>query len=931
MKVYFLLIISLFSTVLSQSSSLYYHKTPSDINTGEPIEISQLLFTDLGIEQGMLYFRNKGKMSYQEVAMRFVDGKWVGLIPGDRVTPIGIEYLTVLTQFDGGRIALPLIDNPFDNPLVININAGDSSSKIRKTKSSIKSDSEILILAPENGSFQKSNELVISVSLFNSPEVDQKSFQIYIDDVDFTQETVIFGDVLSLVPNMDLGIGLHKIKILFKTTYGIPLSPLEWSFSTSKGLSSLSESFSYKGSLVRKKSSNTASKITINEDQFNLRLEAEAGWVKGKYSLKTSSRNSKYAQPLDRRSLSLQITDYLRIERGDVYPSISPLILDGKRVNGRYTKADLNYGFGFNGIDLFGRTFLDFKLKGNVELKTVSGNLVEGVQYKKGVNKAYQLLEDLIQYDDVGNRIYVFSRRGYTFPRKINAARLAFSFNNRLKGGFHFLKAKDDFEKVKTNVSIENLFSVSELITGDSIINYYTIPQFIDSLANQDTIRVKTKNWNNGTPKENLVFGFDLEGSLDNRKLLFQMGWNMSLTNSNTWAGTASKDSLDLMMDTIVDAKLLDIPIDEIGDFIESFSDIFTVHPLYMAPILPIDPILAEESQIRAILNMPSSAYYVRAKASYSFNNVLIEYKQLGPEYMTFGNPYLTNNIREFTINDRLSTLGRRLMFVVGYRYRDNKLSDLIANPVTSKTFSLNTTLVPGPGAPSIIINMQSIGRTNGIDSLDRDQYGNYLSDSRENSQALNIMGSVNIPGKFEKLTTTTSINVSSISYSDNLEAQRKADYFFSKSETQSISATFSTRFNIPLKTSSTFNKTIINTPYLDADNVASIQENAWTSFSTTSQYSFFKNKLRSRIGADFTTNGEKGSLGTKLFGANLGGDWDILDKLTLTLNSSLRLIDKDGNRNDGIDNDLDGKIDELRENWSISNSGINITLGYRF
>jgi hypothetical protein len=405
----------------------------------------------------------------------------------------------------------------------------------------------------------------------------------------------------------------------------------------------------------------------------------------------------------------------------------------------------------------------------------------------------------------------------------------------------------------------------------------------------------------------------------------------MSLTNSNTWAGTASKDSLDLMMDTIVDGKLLDIPIGEIGDFIESYSDIFTIHPLYMAPILPIDPIAAEESQIRAILNMPSSAYYVRAKASYSFNNVLIEYKQLGPEYRTFGNPYLTNNIREFTINDRLSTLGRRLMFVVGYRYRDNKLSDLIANPVASRTFSLNTTLVPGPGAPSIIVNMQSIGRTNGIDSLDRDQYGNYLGDSRENSQALNVMGSINIPGKFEKLTTTTSINVSSITYLDNLASQREASYFFSKSETQSISATFSTRFNIPLKTSSTFNKTMINTPYLDVNNIVSVQKNAWTSFSTSSQYSFLKNKLRSRIGIDFTSNGEKGPLATKLFGTKLGGDWDIIDKLTLTLNSSFRLIDNTGNKNDGKDNDLDGKIDELRENWSISNSGINITLGYRF
>ena len=149
----------------------------------------------------------------------------------------------------------------------------------------------------------------------------------------------------------------------------------------------------------------------------------------------------------------------------------------------------------------------------------------------------------------------------------------------------------------------------------------------------------------------------------------------------------------------------------------------------------------------------------------------------------------------------------------------------------------------------------------------------------------------------FEKLTTTTSINVSSITYLDNLASQRKADYFFSKSETQSFSATFSTRFNIPLKTSSTFNKTMINTPYLDANNIASVQQNAWTSLSTSSQYSFFKNKLRSRIGFDFTSNGVKGPLATKLFGAKLGGDWDILDKLTLTLNSSLRVIDNNGNK----------------------------------
>ena len=34
---------------------------------------------------------------------------------------------------------------------------------------------------------------------------------------------------------------------------------------------------------------------------------------------------------------------------------------------------------------------------------------------------------------------------------------------------------------------------------------------------------------------------------------------------------------------------------------------------------------------------------------------------------------------------------------------------------------------------------------------------------------------------------------------------------------------------------------------------------------------------------------------------------------------------------NDKRDNDQDGEVDELRENWSMSSSGINLTLGYKF
>ena len=932
-KTFLTISLCIWNMVSSQSNHLYYHKNPSPVKEGSPVEISQLLFGEDGINSGMLFFRDNGEVSYQEIEMTFENGKWIGIIPGHRVTSLGLEYVTILTKYDGGRISLPLVDDPFNEPLFIRVTPNMSVSQDQKSIGQGDfAEADVLILSPENGSINRPGEIVISASLFNAPNIDQKDFKIYIDEIDYTDQTIISGDVLSLVPEEELQFGFHKIKINFKTTYGFDVRPIEWTFSISKGMGNIAESFNYKGSIVGKQSNNSASSISINERQYSGKIDAELSWIKGRYSFRQSSRESPMSQPVNRKTLTLQVTDYLKIENGDVYPSISQYILDGKKVNGRHIDVDIPFGFGFDGFNVFGRDWFAFGMKGSIDIQTVSGRLSRGVQYQKGVNRAYELLTNDARYDSLGNRIYLFDRKGYTFPRKINSARLTFSLNNWFKAGIHFLKAKDEFEKIKTRAPENSLFSVDTSIFGDSLLLEYTLSEFIDSLNNNDTVKIKKKNWDDGTPQENLAFGFDLEGSMDNRKLLFQLGWNMSLTNNNIWAGTASKDSLDLLLDTISDGKLMgSYDVSAIGDFIDTYSDIFTVHPAYMAPILPIDPIVAEKSSLKAFMNMPASAYFIRLKGSYSFNNVMIQYRQLGPEYKSFGNPYLTNNIREFTINDRLSTLGRRLMFVLGYKYRDNKLSDLVAHPIATRTISLNTTLVPGPGAPSIILNLQSIGRTNGIDSIDTDQYGNYLGDSRENSQALNVMASINVPGNFNVFTTTTSINLNSITYKDNLSSERNKDYFFQKSETQSISATISTRFKIPLKTSSSFNQTKIFIPYLDQDNVAQQLINTWSSFNTSIQYGLLNNKLRLRCGLDFTTNGKNDNTSVKLYGAKLGTDWDILDKLTLSFNSSIRMNNSRGYRSDDIDNDGDGLIDEKRENWSTNSSGFNFTLGYRF
>ena len=121
------------------------------------------------------------------------------------------------------------------------------------------------------------------------------------------------------MPEKELESGFHSIKLLFKTKYGMDVKPIEWNFSVGKGVNNLFESFKYKGSLFAKSGNNTASSITINDQELSTKLDAEITWVKVKYNSRISSRESKYIQPVNRESFTIQILDFLKINNGDVY------------------------------------------------------------------------------------------------------------------------------------------------------------------------------------------------------------------------------------------------------------------------------------------------------------------------------------------------------------------------------------------------------------------------------------------------------------------------------------------------------------------------------------------------------------------------------------------------------------------------------------
>ena len=912
-----------------QSMESYLHVPPTNAKKGKDVEIVILLTQDDPVLSGMLFFREQGEISYQEIPMEYSAGSWVAIIPGFRVVEPGLEYAAVLQKMDSGQIAIPFDENPFANPIQFAVR-GDMDIET-KNKKEIDTgdfvDADILILSPEAGSLNRPDEIVISLSLFNAPTIDQGNYKVILDGKEVTAVTIIAGDVLSFVPEQELNPGLHTVQIYFKTSFGLDVIPVEWSFNVNKGMVNMAEAFKYKGSLNGKNSINTASGITLAENEYNAKFDGELSWIKARYSIRKSSRESPYMQPLNREALTLQVADYLKLEYGDIYPALSPYLLDGKRVRGQYINFDLPY----------------------FEVQYVNGELNRGVQFKNKKDGALKIIENDTKTDSSGSvlkTIYSLTRTGYTFPRDIVATRLSLKAFKSIKAGVHFLRVKDNFSEIKRSVPGTSTFAVDS--TLDSIpagdYSYSVFSQLATALG--DSIIIPEKNWNDGTPVENIVFGFDFEKALDNRKLLFQMAWNLSWTNTNIWDGSLSLEDADVLLDSLDNDSLMNIPI---KDFPEpaDYENIITINPLYMVPLVPLDPIAFQKNKFRAIINMPSSAFNLRVKGSYSFNNLLIEYRQIGPEYKSMGNPYLTNNVREFIFNDRVSALGRRLMVAVGYKYKDNNLSETVANPLQTKTLVFNTTLVPGPGAVSLIFNLQSINQGNGIDSLVTDSYGNVLADNREDSQALNTMASINIPSSGSSSSSTIAFNMNSITYKDNIALDRKIGYLFQKSDTKSYSAVVSTRFKNYLSTSFSSNMTKLFMPAMGENNIVYKNESLWMSMTMNAQYELqlrlftfpwfdriypnWQSKLRFKGGLDYMTNGEKDNTAIMLYGGKFGAELDIIKNLTLSANGSLRMNYAKGNTSDGLDNDNNGKIDDAGENLSINNSGFYMTLGYRF
>ena len=341
---------------------------PENPSAGESVTLIVSLFSDARLMEAKLFSRESNTLNFTEEELSFSGSTWEFTVPSNRITQAGLEYAIIIRLDDGSTLAFPRSD-PLKNPYNLVIGPPRQGSRSFERRKSYFVDAvdfeskDFLVLSPEPGSTIVPGDEVIAVSFFNIPDIDTTSIKITLDRVDFTPLASIGGGIISLLPG-ELNPGPHSIIVESRTKYNEQIRPLTWIFNTAAGEWSVLDEISFDGKLDGRLSSQASESQVINYSEVTGKFNVDVDWAGFKGSVRLNTRDNPYVQPLNRFSGRLFLGKYLNIYTGDYFPSISPYLIDGRRVRGMGFDVDLKWA----------------------RFQSVSGELNRPVQRKFGVD-----------------------------------------------------------------------------------------------------------------------------------------------------------------------------------------------------------------------------------------------------------------------------------------------------------------------------------------------------------------------------------------------------------------------------------------------------------------------------------------------------------------------------------------------------------------
>ena len=891
-----ILILSFFYLSIGQGQiRKLHHIPPSNGVIGQDLILSASILDISDPIEATLYYRLPGAESYLEVQFKNTGFNWEARIPGFGLTEAGIEYLIAFQFSEDRLISYPRVD-PFNNPVFLQVFLPDK----RMDGSGLFGElplADVLILSPEPNEVVNENELLIAASLFNTNKLDLSSVQLLLDGKDMSSKMTLEDGILILDPG-SITMGEHSVQINMKDLDEQDMAPFKWTFFIGEKKQTISSLFEYSGRLNSRLSTEQVAGTNLNIAEIIGDFSMDVKWAKFNTDIRITSRESPYTQPHNRFGTQFILGDFLNINLGDFYPQFNQFAIDGKRVRGLGFKINTNW----------------------FDMQFINGELNRAVNESGYINGGYQLLPDLTIKNNDGSKIYYLDRRGFAFKRNIVGLKLSTNILSKLDLGFQFMKMRDDTTSVKhildkSKFSVEDGFGVD---AGD-----YTLDQFKTAIINSgNIINNPSSNWKGQKPLDNLLLGFNIGTNFDEKKLRLDFNWNLSLYNRDIWDGAMSITELDTALDDSLDnfigvrydkdgnkiAGSTEISTDQIFIDPDKIKDIFIINT-NMTPLVPIDLNSFKSKPIASLINMPSSAFNIRLRGNYGKNMILVEYRQVGPEYVSLGNPFLRSNARQFTISDRLSLLNRTLLLNFGFKHLDNKILKTTVNPLNTNTIFMNLTFLPGPGMPTFVINYQSIGKNNEKTQLD--SVGGKTVDLREDSNASTNMMAVTVPFQSGDIKQNIVISTGGVTNLDKLNNKRDQGYLFPKSDSKTFTLNLSSIFPSNLKTVTQFSRTKLDIPSLSQNELIKTVY-TWTHISISANYRIYNDRILARGSMSMMNSQSKVS--SQLFGLRLGADYQIQSNLSGSVTGYLR-------------------VNSIPENKTIemNSSGVVLNLNYNF
>lgn len=273
------------------------------------ITVSGSLTQDV-IVRGTIFFRRIGEQEYLSQPMSGSGKVFEGKIPSRYVTGTALEYYIVLSIVDGTTITLPE-NNASSLPYVIVIVPAEKGW--------------FEILYPETDSVIEDKRPQISAA-FNTDTVNsKKDIQVRLDGRDVTDECEITQDFFSYAPSDDLSAGKHIVTIMNLSKPGMAGS---WQFTIS-GKTALWQNLSGSASATCQVADSDSKSLFLPYNKgSNFGLIAQlGGQIFGKQFDGWINKNTLYGSRTTDFGFGFY-GDKVTINAGDIFPSMSELVLD---------------------------------------------------------------------------------------------------------------------------------------------------------------------------------------------------------------------------------------------------------------------------------------------------------------------------------------------------------------------------------------------------------------------------------------------------------------------------------------------------------------------------------------------------------------------------------------------------------------------------